>query len=197
MIETIENRHWDFSLLPPDALVYDLGALHGNFSKLMASKGYRVVAFEPDELAFSTIPKTPLVTGVNKGIGFPSGRRNFFQFTPGSGANGLYKNEFEEKVHAPKEVEVDIITLQEAVDTYGLPSLVKMNIEGSEIDIIMNSSDDLLQSIPQYTISFHAFCGFITKDTEDVAKQRIRDLGFELHFFDSPELPQDCWAVRG
>jgi FkbM family methyltransferase len=203
MIETLENRHWDSFLLTPGSIVFDLGALRGLFSDKMADNGHKVIAFEPDPVGITTVRSRDNVTLVQKAVGYPAGIRDFYSFLPASGANGLYLNEFEEKVHPHTLIPVYVITLQDAVNTYGLPELVKMNIEGGEVEIIMNSSDDLLKSIRQFTISFHAFAGFITQEEEDACKQRLRDLGFEVTLFPEIEvtgpndtLPADCMAIR-
>lgn len=198
MIETIENRHFDLSVLTSNALVFDCGALGGKFASFMAGRGYRVIAFDPDAEAIGAMDRREGVTLVQKAIGFPAGPRIFYQFAPGNGANGLYLNEHEEKVHQSKMIPVEVITLQDAVDAYGVPELLKMNIEGSEIDVIMHSSDDLLRSIGQMTISFHAFCGFITMEQEEQARARLRSLGFVLEHFppDDEGRPEDWRAVR-
>lgn len=56
--------------------------------------------------------------------------------------------------------------------------LLKIDIEGAEIELFDAMSDGLLQDIAQITIEFHDFCGLITSD--DVARvwARLESLGF-------------------
>lgn len=184
---TEENLQYDDSLLIGGSLVFDCGALRGLYSTELANKGYRVIAFEPDPVGITTIPEHHSITKVQKAIGYPEGKRKFFSFLPASGANGLYLNEYEEKVNPHKSFDVDVITLETAIKNYGLPSLLKMNIEGGEVEVIMNTKDEILKSIHQMSISFHAFCGFITKEVENKCIDRIISLGFNKTLF--PTLP--------
>ena len=197
MIESVDNMRFDSSLLTEGGLVFDLGALNGIFSSNLAGRKQYVVAFEPDDYGATTIPISDMITVVKKAIGFPSGKRTFYSYAPASGANGLYLNPSMVEHYPPSLIDVDVITLQEAVDTYGLPDLLKMNVEGAEVEILMNSSDDLLQSIHQMAISFHAFCRFVTKDQEDLCKRRLESLGFSLTFGNDPGLPEATLAIKG
>lgn len=192
-VHCVDQRHYDPDLLAPESLVFDLGALHGRFSDALSSLGHHVVAFEPDPEGVLTIPHNPLVTVVQKAIGFPAGQREFFQYLPRDGANGFYLNEDEKAINPGGKITVDVITLTEAVRTYGTPDLLKMNVEGAEVEIIMNSHDRLLQSIGQITVSFHTFCNVITEEDAERCRQRLKSLGFELNFFE--EFPDECWAV--
>ena len=193
-IQMVDQRHYDLDLMQLNSLVFDLGALHGRFSEALARSGHRVIAFEADPEGVKTIPTNPKVTIVPKAIGFPTGSRQFHQYLPCDGANGFYQNESEKAISPGRMIEVDVITLEDAVRFYGIPDLLKMNVEGAEIEIIENTPDDILSNIKQITVSFHTFCQVITEEQAEKSRQRLRDLGFDLTFF--KEFPDECWAVR-
>jgi FkbM family methyltransferase len=56
-------------------------------------------------------------------------------------------------------IDVDVMTLSLFIDTYRLSSidLLKIDIEGAEIDVIRSMNDDLFARIGQMTIEFHDF----------------------------------------
>ncbi|HEX5068655.1 MAG TPA: FkbM family methyltransferase, partial [Vicinamibacterales bacterium] len=80
------------------------------------------------------------------------------------------------------EIAVEAITLPQILERveWSTCDLIKMDIEGSEIEVLESCSDTFLQSIPQFTIEFHDFCG-ITPGA-DVARvaQRFERLGFSM-----------------
>ncbi|MFH1739636.1 MAG: FkbM family methyltransferase [bacterium] len=198
MIEAIENCFCDLSILKQGATVFDLGALNGLFASELARRGFKVVAFEPDPEGILTIPKEKNINAVRLAVGYPAGKREYYSYAPCSGANGFYLNEEMEKTYPSKKILVKTITLQDAIRSFGRPDLLKMNIEGSEVDIIMHTPDSILQSIPQMAISFHAFCGFVTQEQEIECQDRLRSLGFELSFHvdEGKGLPEGCNARR-
>ena len=56
--------------------------------------------------------------------------------------------------------------------------LLKMDIEGSEIDLIMQTPADLLQRIGQITLEFHDFCNFSTPVQVQDAIAHLEKSGF-------------------
>lgn len=194
MIQEIDQRHYDPSLIEPGSFVFDLGALRGKFAHSLANLGYKVIAFEPDPSGIQTITPHKNITTVQKAVGYPSGRRKFFQYLPSNGANGFYSNKYEKKINPGQVIEVDVITLEDAIKQYGTPSLMKMNIEGAEVEIIKNTPDDILSSIKQITVSFHTFCDIVTPEQVKECHNRLSSLGFELHFF--AVYPDEVWAVK-
>ena len=80
------------------------------------------------------------------------------------------------------EIDVEAMTLPQSLERadWTACDLIKMDIEGSEIEVLESCSDTFLRSVPQFTIEFHDFCGITPgADIERVA-QRFERLGFSM-----------------
>jgi FkbM family methyltransferase len=61
--------------------------------------------------------------------------------------------------------------------------LVKMDIEGAEVEVITSLNDDLIKRVGQWTIEFHDFLGRISVSEVEQCVERIAGLGFhELYW---------------
>ena len=58
------------------------------------------------------------------------------------------------------------------------PDLVKMDIEGAEIEVIASLDDDLIRQVGQWTIEFHDFLGMTSAAEVKRCIDRIVALGF-------------------
>jgi FkbM family methyltransferase len=56
--------------------------------------------------------------------------------------------------------------------------LLKIDIEGAEVDLFQSTEDQTLARISQISVEFHDFCGIITSRDVDRIKQRLVCLGF-------------------
>jgi hypothetical protein len=56
--------------------------------------------------------------------------------------------------------------------------LIKMDIEGAELDVLESAPTELLQSIRQLTIEFHEFVYPQSRARIEALKKRFRHLGF-------------------
>jgi hypothetical protein len=56
--------------------------------------------------------------------------------------------------------------------------LLKMDIEGAEIEVLDSCSDDLLQSVSQMTVEFHDFNGMASLEDVSRVVRRLKGLGF-------------------
>ncbi len=57
-------------------------------------------------------------------------------------------------------------------------SLIKMDIEGAEVEVLDSLTDELLVSIPQLSVEFHDFCGITPVDTVSRIVTRLQTLDF-------------------
>ena len=56
--------------------------------------------------------------------------------------------------------------------------MVKVDIEGSEIEVLDSCSDEFLKTIAQLTLELHDFTGQVSKAQPRVLEERLRRLGF-------------------
>jgi FkbM family methyltransferase len=61
--------------------------------------------------------------------------------------------------------------------------LVKMDIEGAEIEVIDSLDDDLIKRVGQWTIEFHDFMGMMSVSDVERCVARIAGLGFHELFW--------------
>jgi FkbM family methyltransferase len=127
----------------PGDLVFDVGA-HAGFttyflSQMVGTAG-RVIAFEPDETSYAYLCKNiqlhnlQNVIAVNKAMSGATGTAMFNM--DGTMAAGLsdclvYEN--------GRQVRVETISFPDACQEFGVPALLKMDIEGAELEVVRSS----------------------------------------------------------
>lgn len=172
--------HW-YTPHPGD-LVFDVGAHCGvssyHLSKLVGKTG-RVIAFEPDPVNFSllvrNIERNSLanVTPVQIAI---AGRRGQAEFHA-EGAIGSGLKRHSSRPAAGSVILVETITLEDAFAKWGAPNFCKLDIEGSEIEVISSS----LSLLGKHSCNFaldtnHRIGGSFT---DKRVEQLFRDGGYE------------------
>lgn len=131
--------HW-YKPQPGD-LVFDVGAHAGMttyfLSKMVGPSG-RVIAFEPDASNYAYLLQNieyhglKNVTPVTKAMSRETGTATFNM--DGTMAAGL--SEYLIYPRTGKQVVVETLSLVDSCSAFGLPSFVKMDIEGAEVDLI-------------------------------------------------------------
>jgi len=135
-------------------LIFDVGANAGDKTDVFLRLGARVVAVEPDEgsqkvlrerfLRYRLVPKPVVVVG--KAVSERNRVETMWIDGPGSALNTLNqkwvaalrndKSRFEhtqDKLDFATKREVETITLNHLIETYGFPFFVKIDVEGNEL----------------------------------------------------------------
>src|SRR5690606_21613639 len=133
--------------------------------KVFRRMGYKVVAVEPEHAAISTLKyrfgKDKNVTIVNKGISDENGTLKIYITASRSGLNTLNPrwvdsladekdNRWHKKHKFEKSYDVQVITLEDLIQEFGVPYYVKIDVEGFELNVIKG-----LKSVPHF-ISFES-----------------------------------------
>ncbi len=141
-----------FKLLPDlyrlnkSSLVFDCGANVGHISKFLGSTGATIIAFEPDPLAFSKLTERcgekENITLIQKGVWDKNAEIQLYQhldgntkdasFTVGSSIKADKINISRENAHSIEVIDL-IQFLREQTQKI---DLIKMDIEGAEIEIL-------------------------------------------------------------
>lgn len=160
------------SLLNADSRIIDLGANVGNFYTLMHNK-YKCTCYavEASPKLYDNLPHVPKVFTYNYAIGGYNGEATF-HISNESEANSV------EPVIASawgitETLIVPMITLEKFIDDQkiGLPlDLLKIDIEGSETDVINTLPVTMLNKIRQIPIEFHDFLGLSKQYLSDMYK---------------------------
>jgi FkbM family methyltransferase len=74
--------------------------------------------------------------------------------------------------------------------------LVKMDIEGAEIEVIASLDDDLIRRVGQWTIEFHDFMGKLSECDVRQCVERIARLGFHELFWSKRRNNADVLLVN-
>lgn len=125
-------------------LAFDIGANHGDQAVLMVRRGARVVAVEPQvELAAQIVQRLPGVTVLAKAVGDRPGFAELHLAQERDDVASLDAS-WEENCDVPVAwkgaVKVPITTLDELIETYGEPRLVKIDTEGFEDRVLLGLS---------------------------------------------------------
>jgi len=177
------NHSFLSRLINDKSVVVDLGCNQGEFSlAIMQQFKCKVVAVEPVKALYDKImcdeeiQKYGLLNLRQLAVGGKNGtiEINVYHDQWGSVLDALSA----EEGHTKQQVEM--VTLGELRKRAGVAQidLLKMDIEGAEIDLLNGTSDEDLQSVMQLTVEFHEF--LFPEHAQPVAKiiERMKALGF-------------------
>ncbi|MEQ9371475.1 MAG: FkbM family methyltransferase [Coleofasciculus chthonoplastes F3-SA18-01] len=179
MIETIEDHTIHTRFLSSNSRVLDLGANRGSFSQAMITRfGCQCVAVEPNPKLFEKIEPHELLKKYNLAIAHFSGSVNFNVSEVSVSSSIVYRS----KLHS-KTITVSCKPLEEFVVELGWTGvdLIKMDIEGAEINVFHECSDSFLKSIGQITVEFHDHNGTVSKYEVKELIKRFESLGFRCY----------------
>ena len=148
----------------------------GEFSQwIVAHSGARCYGAEPAPELFAALPRDERITARCVAVGGEVGTRELA--IPDGRCASLRGTSV---VEAARSIGVDVVTLSSLVDAYGLSSidLLKVDIEGAEIDVLRSMEDDLFARIGQMTIEFHDFIWPADAPAAGESIKTIEDHGF-------------------
>lgn len=187
------NGYWigHYELPIQDALVselsegdtfFDVGANAGFFTLVAARKvgpRGRCVAFDPSPHNHASIREQIELNGltncqaVMEAIAERDGKARFCFSAPGSPTGHLGASQ-----EGEAEVEVRLTTLDLAIGRFGVPSMVKMDIEGAEVLALKGAAELLRKARPRWLIELHgAACA-------EGVKAILRGAGYSFFWID-------------
>jgi FkbM family methyltransferase len=162
--------------------VVDLGVSLGEFATAMVKDfGCSVIGIEPVAQLIEEIPKIDRLTVEQFAVAAEN--KPVTLYLSSSALTATIDAELAD-AGAPA-VEVDGITLAEALDRHDLrrAALVKVDIEGAEIQMLESASLETLQRVDQFSVEFHEFLNRHQRDEVTRIKHRLRSAGFaEIDF---------------
>jgi FkbM family methyltransferase len=150
---TLEGHTFAGDLIGHDDLVVDLGAHVGSFSRQIADRyGCRILGLEPDPKYFGQIPAIPNSTFLDKAIGVISG-----PVILNSGRKFCSSVRYRQS--NTTEIAVEAICLKDLLDEFHVAAgaLLKIDIEGFELEILCAENIESLKRFKQVTVEFHDF----------------------------------------
>jgi FkbM family methyltransferase len=177
--QTLNIRgHTILNRLKADSVVLDCGGNHGDFSKIVSERfGSRVIAVEPNPKLFAAFPASSRIKALPYAL---AGHNGEMEFRIGE------DDEASSLIGTPQSqqtaIAVPVRTLESIMAEAGVDSvdLVKMDIEGAEIPVLMETPEAVLKKIGQITVEFHDFCNYVSVEQVEAALARMRQLGFRI-----------------
>lgn len=157
-IDRIEGHSFVPDLLGPDSLVIDCGMNEGSFALAIQRRiGCRVIGAEPNA-ALAEANRT--LRGLDchtLAITRTEGPVRFHVDEADSTASSIVGDDA--AADAAGTVVVPGLPLHVFLRNLGVPKvdLLKLDIEGAELDVFATCPIEILQAIPQITVEFHAF----------------------------------------
>lgn len=167
-------------LISEKPVLFDLGACYGAFSKhfLEFFPAAKITLVEANPTNFKKIDiQDEHCIILNKALSLKSENIVFYEDENSSQNGSVLFNYFDGIKH-----EIETTNLEKLFKEYDHIDLVKMDIEGAEWELLLNTSAETLQKMNQLTVEFH---DFIEKDKRSLTRQcvkRLKSLGFKLEY---------------
>jgi hypothetical protein len=191
-LQCIAEHTIDLSLINRDSKVLDLGCRAFTWSNAMLEYVDKIYCVDADENIND--PKDERITFIH-GVLMPNGtEQDFFDFVIHGNGTGNYVNDGR---LLPKQSEVTrvlSITLEELEAACGRPDLIKMDIEGSEIAVLLSLTKPPAKQI---SVEFHMHTGTKRYTVESVF-DHMHDIGYDMKFVDFSKkhgLCENFWDV--
>ncbi len=172
-----------YDVRPSDRLIVDAGANIGLFACYAATVAPRSIvhAVEPMPATHERLTRTVRENGLQARIHC---HKCALSSCSGEGTMALAAaSQMAHVTAAPGETTVPVrtMTLAELVAKIGAPviDLLKMDIEGSEYDVLLSAAAGTLQTFRRITVEFHTPPKQIASDKWDLARH-VTDAGFHL-----------------
>lgn len=158
-----------------DTVVLDLGANRGRFARGMrAAYGCQVYAVEPNPALVRDLPGdvATLAAAVSGETG--TARFHLMEQDEWSSLHGRGP------IALAETIAVRTYTLADLLDVLDVSrvDVLKLDIEGAEIDVLLQAPAELLQDCEQITVEFHDFHGFTPREDCERVIRRMESLGF-------------------
>jgi FkbM family methyltransferase len=166
--ETFHSRVYDVPTAPvrPGDVVIDVGANHGFTTCYFAHRGARVFAFEPSPAVFRLLEENVAASGLRdrvrifeEAVTDREGRTEMLVSPVLGGGMSTLHPVFAERLDLPvsSRVEVRSRNLPAVIRTLGLEKirLLKLDCEGSELDILRSLDRETLDKIDALAVEYH------------------------------------------
>jgi FkbM family methyltransferase len=175
------------ALLSPGATFVDVGANFGTFSllasRLVGSTG-RVIAIEPQERLSSFIEESIALSGVDNcevhraACGKSNGEASLLIPVDDSGRAGFFQGFSGRKQHTSATVPVTTLDFILRDIAAGSPCLIKIDVEGSEMDVLDGGAAFISSHHPGIMIEINPWSAAASGTTARQIVDRLVELGY-------------------
>lgn len=186
----------------PGSLCFDLGAHLGNRTNAWLKLGARVIAVEPQPLCMTYMQKrfgtNPNLVLEQIAIGTQKGQRpmhvSYLNPTVSTFSDENWRKIIDDdtpyKVNWDETIMVEMLTLDQLIEKYGLPAFCKIDVENYEVEVLKGLS----QAIPALSVEY--FPATIERAIECL--EMLEDLGkyeYNWSFGESQKLNSAEWLT--
>lgn len=211
--QKIRSRHGDHRVdlsryrfysrfIGPSDLSFDIGANSGNRTRVFAALGKMVVAVEPQDVCMECLKaefgENPKVVLVKKALGGREGWSEIMvsnadtisSLSPEWVCAVKRSGRFSEYVWERKEL-VEVTTLDNLIQTFGVPAFIKIDVEGYESEVLNGLST------PVPALSFEFVPEFLPATFKCIDRlSSISSVMFNYSLGESMSMALDRWAPR-
>lgn len=179
-VRAVEGHTFVIDHLGPGSVVVDLGMNKGIFSRYIAeTSAALIVGAEPVPALFKALPATERIKPLNVAVGGCDGKTTLriYERHCASALSDMVKQE------TPyEEIEVPLVSFSRfrRMAGIGTVQLLKVDIEGSELDLFESLSDAEYADIEQITVEFHDFLDPTHLPRISAILERMRKLAFHV-----------------
>jgi FkbM family methyltransferase len=179
VITTVRDHTFFTNRLGPAAVVIDLGANHGDFTKKIVERfGAKCVAVEANRsLALGLAHELPGVSVKHAALTDYEGLVELQLTTNHETSSIVGVSPWDQRTTTES---IDGITFDSLVAAESLQTidLVKVDIEGAEVALFESTPSEVLERVAQFSVEFHDFTHVVSEQDVDRVIKRLRALGF-------------------
>lgn len=178
------------SEIKPNDIIVDIGAHIGSFSIFCSQYADKVISYEASPLNFKLLKENIRLNSIkninanNTAIFSKKGRINFVLDKGNTGGNSFYLKS------QKKKLKIDAIPLSQIFKDRKIKKIdfLKMDVEGAEYEIILNSSGETLNKIKKIALEYHDYLP--TNHNVQQLKTFLEKNGFKVKIIALPIVSQ-------
>ena len=183
-------------ILKPNMRVFDIGANIGYYALMelnILEKASQLCAFEPVSSNVKLLNENLKLNGyevptvLNAAISSFDGEKDFF-FSTASNLGSLHKLDVNQGENSAGVSKVQTISLRSACLNYGSPDLIRMDVEGHEVEILTQLVQLVLEGITRPTVIFETHLKQYKKDDKfSSTLEQLFENGYRVSLFASSQ----------
>ena len=175
-----DGHHVFLPALSAASIVVDAGAHQGAFARSLGGRlRCRIHALEPNSALSAPADLGPGVRWLPIGLGGASTRSRFLVSSNPEASS--IRSDLLDPGSVRGELEVELLSLEDLLLRLEVRELdlLKLDIEGAEIELLRSAADKSLRAIRQLTVEFHSFvAGAAEQLAAEEVSRRLEKLGF-------------------